>query len=150
MSYQNSILNAGSLLYWHVRIIAAHFLLLKFGRECQKIYGNHFCTPNMHLHCHLKDVIKDFGPIHSFWCFSFEHYNGILGSFTTNNRSIELQLMRKLTMRRFLNNMTLENDLKPYFEDVVTSVRNDCTITYSISTLTELLNFFNYGTFESH
>jgi hypothetical protein len=53
-------------------------------------------------------------------------------------------------MRRFLNNMTLENDLKPYFEDVVTSVRNDCTITYSISTLTELLNFFNYGTFESH
>ncbi len=97
----------------------------------------------MHLHCHLKDVIRDFGPIHSFWCFSFERYNGILGSFTTNNRSIELQLMRKLTTQRFLDNMTLDKDLHPYFEDVVTSVKNNARNNYSVFTLSELLNFFN-------
>ncbi len=34
------------------------------------------------------------GPIHNFWLFTFERYNGILGGQPTNNRSIELQLMR--------------------------------------------------------
>jgi hypothetical protein len=124
-------------------IIKAHFLLLKFGKVCQNLYGNHFCTPNMHLHCHLKDILKDFGPIHSFWCFSFERYNGILGSFTTNNRSIELQLMRKLTTRRFLDNMTLDKNLQPYFDDVVTIAGNDSKTIYSTFALNELLSFFN-------
>ena len=33
--------------------------------------------------------------MHSFWCFAFERYNGILGSMPNNNRSIEVQLMRR-------------------------------------------------------
>lgn len=73
-------------------VIRAHFLLLKFCRECEKLYGNNFCTPNMHLHCHLKDIIKDYGPIHSFWCFSFERYNGILGSYTTKTDQLSCNL----------------------------------------------------------
>ena len=125
----------------HTRTFFA--VTLKFGGQCETIYGNSFCTPNMHLHCHLKHIIRDLGPIHSFWCFSFERYNGILGSFTTNNRSIELQLMRKLTTQRFLDNMTLDKDLHPYFEDVVNSVKNNAGNNQSIFTISELLNFFN-------
>lgn len=34
------------------------------------------------------------GPMHSYWLFPFERYNGLLGNQPTNNRSIELQLMR--------------------------------------------------------
>ncbi len=41
-------------------------------------------TPNMHLHCHIVDSIKDFGPAHAFWCYAFERYNGILESVHTN------------------------------------------------------------------
>jgi hypothetical protein len=118
-------------------MIRSDFLLLKFGSSC---------TPNMHLHCHLKDIIRDYGPIHSFWCFSFERYNGILGSFTTNNRSIELQLMRKLTTLRFLDNMTLDKDLLPFFEDVMNSMKNNAKNAYSAFTLSDLLNFFNFNT----
>ena len=33
--------------------------------------------------------------MHSFWIFPFERYNGILEGQPTNNRSIELQLMRR-------------------------------------------------------
>ena len=51
-------------------------------------------TPNMHMHGHLKDATQDYGPIHSFWLFSFEPYNGILGNQTNNNRLIEPQLMQ--------------------------------------------------------
>ena len=47
------------------------------------------------MHCHLVSCIKDFGPFHSFWLFPFERYNGVLGSQPNNNRSIELQLMRR-------------------------------------------------------
>ena len=70
-------------------------LLLKFCRKCVDLYGPRSITPNMHLHCHLADCIRDFGPCHSFWLFSFERYNGILGKEPNNNRSVELQLMTR-------------------------------------------------------
>ena len=35
-------------------------------------------SPNMHMACHLKDCLLDFGPFLSFWCFPYECYNGIL------------------------------------------------------------------------
>ena len=54
-------------------------------------------TPNMHLHTHLVECILDFGPMHVFWLYSFERMNGILGSFNTNQRSVEIQLIRKLS-----------------------------------------------------
>ena len=106
-------------------IIRADFLLFKFCKECQVLYGNNFCTPNMHLHCHLKEVIMDYGPLHCFWCFSFERYNGVLRNITTNNRSIKLQIMRKLTTLRFLDNISLDQDLQPCFGDVFSSLRNN-------------------------
>ena len=48
----------------------------------------------MHLHQHIKNCILDYGPIASFWVFSFERYNGFLGKYPTNNRSVEVQIMR--------------------------------------------------------
>ena len=76
-------------------------LFLKFCKQVEKLYGKKSITPNMHLHLHLRDVLLDHGPVTSFWCFSFERYNGILGSTTTNKRSVELQLMRRFILSRF-------------------------------------------------
>lgn len=53
---------------------------------------------NLHLHCHLHECIKDFGPANAFWLFACERLNGILGSVPTNHRSIETQLMRKFSI----------------------------------------------------
>jgi hypothetical protein len=47
------------------------------------------------MQCHLAECVRDFGPIASFWCFSFERFNGLLGDLPTNNRSIELQVMKR-------------------------------------------------------
>lgn len=49
----------------------------------------------MHLHTHLKDCILDYGPLHGFWLFSYERFNGILGQQPNNNRSIEVQLLNR-------------------------------------------------------
>jgi len=69
--------------------------LIAFLKKFEELYGTSAVTPNMHLHGHLKDCLLDYGPFHGFWCFSFERYNGVLGKYNTNNRSIEIQLMRK-------------------------------------------------------
>ena len=70
-------------------------LLLKFCKRAALIYGSDAITPNMHMHCHLAACVREFGPIHSFWLFPFERYNGILEGQPTNNCSIELQLMHR-------------------------------------------------------
>ena len=42
---------------------------------------------------HLNKTLLDFGPAHALWCYAFERYNGILGSYFSNNRSTEPQIM---------------------------------------------------------
>lgn len=73
----------------------ADALLLRFCKRSVHLYGSDAATPNMHMHAHLAACIQEFGPAHSFWLFPFERYNGILEGQPTNNRSIELQLMRR-------------------------------------------------------
>ena len=66
---------------------------MRFCSRFEILYGSATVTPNVHLHAHLCDCISDYGPMSSFWLFSFECFNGILDDEPTNNRSIELQLM---------------------------------------------------------
>ena len=84
-------------------IIKADLLFVKFGESFeQRLYDKKYVTPNMHLHCHLKECVIDCGPVHAFRCFSFERFNGILGAMQVNGRSVEVQLMRKLLAGRFV------------------------------------------------
>lgn len=76
-------------------VTIANSLLVHFCRRFQTIYSRKEVTPNMHLHCHIAECVRDFGPLASFWCFSFERFNGLLGDLPTNNRSIELQVMKR-------------------------------------------------------
>ena len=77
--------------------------LLKFCEKFQHLYGKKMVSPNMHYHMHLSKCIENYGPIQVFWLFSFERYNGILGSYHTNQRAIEIQVMRK-----FCRDMTIK------------------------------------------
>ena len=70
-------LNAGGISYLHhafcqsaryylVIIIAetvADALLLRFCVHFERFYRGSAVTPNIHMHCHLVDYIKDFGPV---------------------------------------------------------------------------------------
>ena len=70
-------------------------LLLSLCHGFEQLYGKQACTPNLHMHCHLKNCILDVGPIFSFWCFSFEQYNGILESMKMSWHAPELQLLHR-------------------------------------------------------
>ena len=78
-----------------LRASMAHTYLLQFCKGVEKRYGTHRITPNMHLHTHLRECVLDYGPVYSFWLFSFERYNGVLGEIGTNQRAVEIQIMQK-------------------------------------------------------
>lgn len=73
----------------------ADAFLLQFCRRVERMYGASVITPNMHLHCHIRQCVEDYGPVYNFWLFSYERYNGILESFPFSNRSVELQIMQR-------------------------------------------------------
>ena len=70
-------------------------LLENFCKTVESLCGQSYCTINMHLHLHIKDTLLSYGPAHATWCFSFEHYNHLLESVPTNNKSVEGQLFMK-------------------------------------------------------
>ncbi|OAD75695.1 hypothetical protein PHYBLDRAFT_166923 [Phycomyces blakesleeanus NRRL 1555(-)] len=72
--------------------------LEEFCVGCEDFYKPDVFTQNMHLHLHLKEMIEDFGLIYGFWLFSFEHYNGVLKWFETNQKSG----FENIYMKRFL------------------------------------------------
>ena len=85
-----------NLFLTHLEDVAsADLFLITFCKKFEVLYGRDQFKFNMHLHMHLKQCLTDFGPSHSFWCFSFEQFNGLLGSYSTNKKSIEVQVMRK-------------------------------------------------------
>lgn len=43
-------------------------------------YGQEKISPNLHLCLHICECALDYGPLSSFWCYSFERMNGILGT----------------------------------------------------------------------
>ena len=79
-------------------------LMKSFFVAAEALYGPSFLSINMHLHLHLQEVFKDYGPCYGYWLFSYERYNGMLGNYHTNQLSIEIQLMR-----RFIENMHIRS-----------------------------------------
>ena len=94
------------------QIILGDALLLQFCKRTQRLYGPQSVTPNMHMHCHIRDCILDYGPLHGFWLYSFERYNGLLGEFPNNNRSIELQLMNRFIRNSSSMHVSLPEEFK--------------------------------------
>ena len=93
----------------------ADLMLVQLCQKFEHLYGKSEVKPNMHLLGHLKECVLDYGPIYNFWCFSFERFNGILCSFKTNNRSIEIQLMRKLLSDHFSLSASLPSEFEENF-----------------------------------
>jgi hypothetical protein len=106
----------------------AHEGLIKIIKLIEEHYGEEKITSNLHLSLHLCECSFDYGPLYSFWCFSFERMNGILGkanlwlvsifsiifynnsiihnllgSLPNSHRKIEPELMRRLMTESRVN-----------------------------------------------
>lgn len=110
------------------QINQAHVHLVEFCQQFEILYGSECCTPNMHLACHLKECLLDFGPFSAFWCFPFERYNGILEGISKSWMQPEKQMFLKFSQKQKLKFLCtdLENDfLNSVAEETLTLVRDD-------------------------
>ena len=87
-------------LFWPRKIISEEIeeddkAVFEFCKNCVCLYGKEHCTPNIPLHCHLKECIIDYGPVYVFWLFGFERLDGVMGFYHTNCRNISVQLTRR-------------------------------------------------------
>lgn len=47
----------------------ADTLLLEFCSKVEELCDKNVITPNMNLHCHLKEFMYNYGPIYNFWLY---------------------------------------------------------------------------------
>ena len=103
-------------------MVKADLLFVKFCSHVERLYGKNVITPNMHLHCHMIECLKDYGSVYGFWCFSYERYNGILGSFPTNKKKVASQLMRRFLYESQCRSCCLPVDLPEAFQHILPAI----------------------------
>eukprot|EP00111_Clytia_hemisphaerica_P009347 TCONS_00027435-protein len=96
----------------------ADTFLLRFCRRFQRLYTSDRVTPNIHLHGHLKECLQEFGPVYSFWLFSFERYNGLLGDLPNNKKNIECQIMKRFLRDHQVMNFHDQNQVDNDFHEL--------------------------------
>ena len=119
-------------------------LLHQFCIQFENLYGKQEVTPNMHLHCHLEECIFNYGPIYSFWLFSFERYNGMLGKIPSNKKNVEIQFMRRFLRDSMILTQELPEEERTTFEPLILST---CSAMINRGSLIETLSC-NYGLFQ--
>ena len=60
--------------------------MFRYLQTLRDLFG-HQLVPNHHLSLHLRECLLLFGPVHGWWAFPFERYNGLLQNLNTNNKS---------------------------------------------------------------
>ncbi len=60
--------------------------MLHYLRGLRELFS-HTLVPNHHLSLHLRECLMLFGPVHAWWAFPFERYNGILQHLNTNSQT---------------------------------------------------------------
>ena len=71
----------------------ASLLLKKINVQLRSLYGEQYQTFNAYNILHLVFCVKNFGPLWSFSCFSYEDYNGHLRNLFHGTQHIALQVI---------------------------------------------------------
>ncbi|KAI0375837.1 hypothetical protein BV20DRAFT_932781 [Pilatotrama ljubarskyi] len=66
--------------------------LMQYLAGLQRLFDWHHLVPNHHLSLHLKECLELFGPVHAWWAFPFERYNGLLQGLNTNSKTNAMPL----------------------------------------------------------
>ena len=96
----------------------AQNFIIEFCKEFEILYGKENLVINMHLACHLMDCLLDYGPVHGFWCFGFERFNGILGSFPNNHQNVSITIMKKFEDYLQTSQFSTHPEFNPIMSDL--------------------------------
>ncbi|TFK79942.1 hypothetical protein K466DRAFT_470042, partial [Polyporus arcularius HHB13444] len=73
----------------YARAAAYEYHMEEYCRGIIRIY-KYILVPNHHLALHLRRLLESFGPVHGWWTFPFERYNGLLQRMKTNFKPAEM------------------------------------------------------------
>lgn len=68
----------------HVSIVEVH--IRRYLDGLVRLFSSAALLPNHHFLLHLPECIRAFGPVHGFWSYPFERFNGIIQRYNTNNK----------------------------------------------------------------
>ncbi|OAD65118.1 hypothetical protein PHYBLDRAFT_153779 [Phycomyces blakesleeanus NRRL 1555(-)] len=118
---------------------SAHDYLEMFCKKATELYTPTILTCNMHLHLHLCETIRDFGPVYGYWLFGFERYNGLLKHIKTNGKdSFEATYMRSFVQNAFKGdyaNAVLKSSSHVPFFNILSKLSPKFTPTTTVITL---------------
>ncbi|CDO72542.1 hypothetical protein BN946_scf184983.g25 [Trametes cinnabarina] len=91
----------------------------QYLRGLQQLFEWHHLVPNNHISLHLRECLELFGPVHAWWAYPFERFNGLLQGLNTNSKAdaIPLTFMRYFYIGsnlRWLMSTTEWPDAAPY------------------------------------
>lgn len=92
--------------------------IVEFCKSFENLYGKENLVINMHLACHLHECMMDYGPLHAFWCFGFERFNGILGSYPNNHQNISVTIMKKFEDYLQANAHDVQVEFQPILSEI--------------------------------
>jgi len=58
--------------------------LVQYLKSLVTLFSAKVLVTNHHMSLHVIDCLRTFGPVHGWWAFPFERYNGILARTNTN------------------------------------------------------------------
>lgn len=70
---------------YHIKIFEEQ--IQKYFVTLLKTFSEDKLVPNHHASLHLGEFTRLFGPVHGWWTFPFERFNGIIQRQNTNNQA---------------------------------------------------------------
>lgn len=112
------ILSAKFVSHWFLLVFSVHILLQdsatlvdvdaaerslqEFVVGVHTLYGEEYCTFNVHQLLHLCDAVRNFGPLWAFSCFRFESNIGQLLSLVRGSKCVPGQIFQAFLTRSVL------------------------------------------------
>jgi len=83
-------------------VAAAESALQEFVQGVQALYGDQYCTFNVHQLLHLCDAVQNWGPLWAFSCFRFENNIGQILSLVRGSKCVPEQIFQSFLTRSVL------------------------------------------------
>ncbi|TFK60920.1 hypothetical protein BDN72DRAFT_778818 [Pluteus cervinus] len=87
--------------------------IVRYLRGLILLFPNHQFVPNHHLSLHLVECLERFGPVHAWWSFPFERYNGVMGRLKKNFKPNQMEITFLCSFSRGCNLRSLLQTLTP-------------------------------------
>ncbi|CAI2195524.1 15763_t:CDS:2, partial [Funneliformis geosporum] len=98
-------------------LIEAHQRLIVMVKEIERTYRPKKITSNLHLCIHLCECMLNYGPLYTFWYYSMERMNGLLGLFQNSHKRIESELMKIIQNNALLDKLTSRDKQNQHFQE---------------------------------